>query len=231
MHQWAAVTPIYCIFILSRSIKSSFEFRTFDPEGLIFYGDTKNGDDWFILSLKDGVPLIQINKGVLVSVAGTPRLNDGKWHTVSIQWSLGNQFVELQLAKELLYVAFLKLYPLMLFLIFCHTYTYILTVVDVHIKYWGQFICKLLWSSSYKENSCEHTNSTHLLLVVCLQETANQKKAGVALKGEWLKLLVWAWRELRSCSKAPYEKLWRAPWERENENVLEMSITAHLKTG
>lgn len=106
MHQWAAVTPIYCIFILPRSIKSSFEFRTFDPEGLIFYGDTKNGDDWFILSLKDGVPLMQINKGVLISVAGNPRLNDGKWHTVSIQWSLGNQFVELQLAKELLYVAF-----------------------------------------------------------------------------------------------------------------------------
>uniref|UniRef100_A0A3Q0S7E6 Laminin G domain-containing protein n=1 Tax=Amphilophus citrinellus TaxID=61819 RepID=A0A3Q0S7E6_AMPCI len=68
------------------SIKSSFEFRTFDPEGLIFYGDTKNGADWFVLSLKEGVPLMQISKeDVLVSVAGTPKLNDGKWHTVSVE--------------------------------------------------------------------------------------------------------------------------------------------------
>lgn len=51
---------------------------------MIFYGDTKNGDDWFVLSLKDGIPLMQISKGdVLVSVAGGPKLDDGKWHTVS----------------------------------------------------------------------------------------------------------------------------------------------------
>lgn len=67
------------------SIKSSFQFRTFDPEGAIFYGDTKNGDDWFILGLKDGIPLMQISKeDVLVSVAGGPKLNDGKWHTLEV---------------------------------------------------------------------------------------------------------------------------------------------------
>lgn len=65
------------------SIKSSFQLRTFDPEGVIFYGDTKKGLDWFILSLKDGVPLMQIYKaGVHVSVAGGATLSDGKWHTV-----------------------------------------------------------------------------------------------------------------------------------------------------
>ncbi|XP_040887743.1 sex hormone-binding globulin [Toxotes jaculatrix] len=67
------------------SIKSSFQVRTFDPEGTIFYGDTKNGEDWFVLSLKDGIPLMQISKeDVLVSVAGGPKLNDGKWHTLEV---------------------------------------------------------------------------------------------------------------------------------------------------
>ncbi|XP_068569405.1 sex hormone-binding globulin [Cebidichthys violaceus] len=67
------------------SIKSSFHLRTFDPEGAVFYGDTKNGEDWFVLSLKDGIPLMQISRGdSLVSVAGGPKLNDGKWHTVEV---------------------------------------------------------------------------------------------------------------------------------------------------
>ncbi|XP_031707464.1 sex hormone-binding globulin [Anarrhichthys ocellatus] len=68
-----------------RSIKSSFHLRTFDPEGAVFYGDTKNGEDWFVLSLKDGIPLMQISRGnSLVSVAGGPKLNDGKWHIMEV---------------------------------------------------------------------------------------------------------------------------------------------------
>ncbi|XP_032367288.1 sex hormone-binding globulin [Etheostoma spectabile] len=68
-----------------RSIKSSFQLRTFDPEGVIFYGDTKNGQDWFVLSLMDGIPLMQISReDILVSVAGGPKLNDGKWHTLEV---------------------------------------------------------------------------------------------------------------------------------------------------
>ncbi|KAL6118572.1 shbg [Pungitius sinensis] len=68
-----------------RSIKSSFYLRTYDPEGTVFYGDTKNGQDWFILSLKDGIPLMQISRGEsLVSVAGGPKLNDGKWHLLEV---------------------------------------------------------------------------------------------------------------------------------------------------
>ncbi|XP_060887616.1 sex hormone-binding globulin [Labrus mixtus] len=67
------------------SIKSSFQLRTFDAEGAIFYGDTKNGQDWFILALKDGIPLMQISKEeMLVSVMGGPKLNDGKWHTLEV---------------------------------------------------------------------------------------------------------------------------------------------------
>lgn len=66
------------------TIKSSFQLRTYDPEGAIFYGDNKNGKDWFIFALRDGIPLMQISREeVLVNVAGGPKLNDGQWHTVS----------------------------------------------------------------------------------------------------------------------------------------------------
>ncbi|XP_070711060.1 sex hormone-binding globulin [Pempheris klunzingeri] len=68
-----------------RIIKSSFQLRTFDPEGAIFYGHTKNGGEWFVLSLKDGIPLMQMSKaGALLGVAGGPKLNDGKWHTLEV---------------------------------------------------------------------------------------------------------------------------------------------------
>ncbi|XP_078147949.1 sex hormone-binding globulin [Centroberyx gerrardi] len=68
-----------------QSIKSTFEFRTFDPEGAVFYGDTKHGDDWFILSLREGIPEMQISEGnILISVTGGPKLNDGKWHLLEL---------------------------------------------------------------------------------------------------------------------------------------------------
>uniref|UniRef100_A0A4X2K2J7 Sex hormone binding globulin n=1 Tax=Vombatus ursinus TaxID=29139 RepID=A0A4X2K2J7_VOMUR len=48
---------------------SSFDLRTWDPEGVIFYGDTNPKDDWFMLVLRG---------------AG-PRLDDGCWHQVNNQ--------------------------------------------------------------------------------------------------------------------------------------------------
>ncbi|XP_066518778.1 sex hormone-binding globulin [Hoplias malabaricus] len=68
------------------SIWSYFEFRTLDPEGTIFYGDTKEGQDWFVLSLHDGIPEMQIGKAnILVSVKGGPKLNDGAWHKLELR--------------------------------------------------------------------------------------------------------------------------------------------------
>ena len=85
-HQQKEIKLFCSVFFCFCSIKSSFQFRTFDPEGAIFYGDTKHGNDWFMLSLKDGIPLMQISRDdVLVSVAGGPKLNNGKWHTVSFR--------------------------------------------------------------------------------------------------------------------------------------------------
>ncbi|KAF4084765.1 hypothetical protein AMELA_G00109620 [Ameiurus melas] len=55
-------------------------------KGIIFYGDTKEGQDFFVLSLRDGIPEVQISKAnMLVSVKGGPKLNDGAWHKLELR--------------------------------------------------------------------------------------------------------------------------------------------------
>ncbi|MBN3314796.1 SHBG protein, partial [Atractosteus spatula] len=80
------------------SIKSSFQFRTLDSEGVVFYGDTKAGEDWFVLALRGGIPEMQIGKSSSrVSVSGGPRLDDGHWHQVQLRSE--NQFVVLEVDR------------------------------------------------------------------------------------------------------------------------------------
>ncbi|XP_021570293.1 sex hormone-binding globulin isoform X6 [Carlito syrichta] len=65
---------------------SSFELRTWDPEGVIFYGDTNPKDDWFVLGLREGRPEIQLhNHWAQLTVGAGPRLDDGKWHQVEVK--------------------------------------------------------------------------------------------------------------------------------------------------
>lgn len=82
-------TPHTQSFLLCPSrASSSFEFRTWDPEGVLFYGDTNPKDDWFVLGLRDGRPEIQLhNPWAQLTVGAGPRLDDGKWHQVSQIWS------------------------------------------------------------------------------------------------------------------------------------------------
>lgn len=62
---------------------SAFELRTYDPEGVLIFGDTEGGKDWFLLGLRDGRPEIQIhNQLAKVTINGGPRINDGAWHKV-----------------------------------------------------------------------------------------------------------------------------------------------------
>ncbi|XP_059852634.1 sex hormone-binding globulin [Delphinus delphis] len=75
-------------FNLTKIIKtsSSFEFRTWDPEGVIFYGDTNPEDDWFVLGLRDGRPEIQLhNHWAQLTVRAGPRLDDGRWHQMEVK--------------------------------------------------------------------------------------------------------------------------------------------------
>ncbi|XP_059763624.1 sex hormone-binding globulin isoform X2 [Balaenoptera ricei] len=75
-------------FNLTKIIKtsSSFEFRTWDPEGVIFYGDTNPEDDWFVLGFRDGRPEIQLhNHWAQLTVGAGPRLDDGRWHQMEVK--------------------------------------------------------------------------------------------------------------------------------------------------
>uniref|UniRef100_A0A8C4Y761 Sex hormone-binding globulin n=1 Tax=Gopherus evgoodei TaxID=1825980 RepID=A0A8C4Y761_9SAUR len=63
------------------SAASSFDFRTLDPEGVIFFGDMGDHSDWFVLGLRRGKAEMQISNVVTnISVRGGQRLDDGQWH-------------------------------------------------------------------------------------------------------------------------------------------------------
>ncbi|ELW63596.1 Sex hormone-binding globulin [Tupaia chinensis] len=87
-----------------RKAFSSFELRTWDPEGLIFYGDTNSLDDWFILGLRDGRPEIQMhNQWAQLTVGAGPRLDNGRWHQVEVK--IQGDSVVLQVdGEEVLYL-------------------------------------------------------------------------------------------------------------------------------
>ncbi|XP_043438906.1 sex hormone-binding globulin isoform X1 [Prionailurus bengalensis] len=73
-------------FTKIRKTSSSFELRTWDPEGVIFYGDTNPQKDWFVLGLRDGRPEIQMHNHLAqLTVGAGPRLDDGKWHQVEVK--------------------------------------------------------------------------------------------------------------------------------------------------
>ncbi|KAG8507149.1 Sex hormone-binding globulin, partial [Galemys pyrenaicus] len=68
-----------------KKTSSSFEIRTWDPEGVIFYGDTNPKED-FMLGLRDGRPEIQLhNQWAQLTVGAGPRLDDGRWHQMEVR--------------------------------------------------------------------------------------------------------------------------------------------------
>ncbi|KAJ1090564.1 hypothetical protein NDU88_003694 [Pleurodeles waltl] len=76
------------VFPLSKltSYLSSFDFRTFDSEGVIFYGDIGGDYNWFVLALRDKhleVQMTNENGQMLLSMFG-PNMSDGKWRKVSV---------------------------------------------------------------------------------------------------------------------------------------------------
>ncbi|XP_053714904.1 sex hormone-binding globulin [Synchiropus splendidus] len=99
---WQPLVQIAVHLNQINSIKSTFQLRTYDPEGAIFYGDTENGKEWFILALKGGNPLMLLyRKDVLVHVSGGPNLNDGQWHTLEVSNQGNYVILEVDGVKEL----------------------------------------------------------------------------------------------------------------------------------
>ncbi|XP_070623456.1 sex hormone-binding globulin [Erythrolamprus reginae] len=87
--RWGDPSPTARLLIDLRTVTSAastFDFRTFDPEGLIFYGDTNPGVDWFVLALRRGKPVIQIHNTLTnITASSGQRLNDGQWHRITVK--------------------------------------------------------------------------------------------------------------------------------------------------
>ncbi|KAM8819454.1 sex hormone-binding globulin isoform 1-T1 [Rhynchonycteris naso] len=83
---------------------SSFELRTWDPEGVIFYGDTNPRDDWFVLGLRNGRPEIQLyNPWAQLTVGAGPRLDNGMWHQIEVK-AIGDSVLLVVDGEEVLYL-------------------------------------------------------------------------------------------------------------------------------
>ncbi|XP_078063475.1 sex hormone-binding globulin-like, partial [Mustelus asterias] len=68
------------------SFESEFDLRTYDPEGVVFYGDANAGSKWFLLALRDGRPEIQIaNEHCHLVVSSSDILSDGKWKKIEVK--------------------------------------------------------------------------------------------------------------------------------------------------
>ncbi|XP_063157753.1 sex hormone-binding globulin [Candoia aspera] len=87
--RWGDPSPTATLHIDLQTVTSaasSFDFRTFDPEGVIFYGDTSPSVDWFVLALRRGKPEMQIHNTLTnITVSGGRRLDDGQWHRIVVK--------------------------------------------------------------------------------------------------------------------------------------------------
>ncbi|KAE8604776.1 hypothetical protein XENTR_v10014826 [Xenopus tropicalis] len=82
------------------SNQSSFDFRTYDPDGIIFYGDVGKGN-WFVLGLREGKLEVQMNNAngqMLLSKWG-PHISDGTWRKVTVD--SGTNTIEVRVDGEL----------------------------------------------------------------------------------------------------------------------------------
>ncbi|MED6271634.1 hypothetical protein CHARACLAT_022274, partial [Characodon lateralis] len=84
--QFAGFPVIYLRFRLPENTKfaAEFDFRTFDPEGVILYAESSS-DSWFMLGLRAGRIEVQFkNQHTYKVTSGGKAINDGQWHVISV---------------------------------------------------------------------------------------------------------------------------------------------------
>ncbi|KAJ8003369.1 hypothetical protein DPEC_G00147620 [Dallia pectoralis] len=90
--QFTGGPVIYFRYILqtdNTKFSAEFDFRTFDPEGVILYAESYSdlGSDlaWFMLGLRGGRIEIQFkNQHSTKVTSGGKTINDGQWHVISV---------------------------------------------------------------------------------------------------------------------------------------------------
>ncbi|XP_023690961.2 vitamin K-dependent protein S [Paramormyrops kingsleyae] len=85
--QFTGIPVIYLRYRLPENSKftAEFDFRTFDPEGVILYAES-SPEAWFLLGLRDGQLEVQFSKDKsFKSTRGGKEINDGQWHVISVE--------------------------------------------------------------------------------------------------------------------------------------------------
>ncbi|XP_067890285.1 growth arrest-specific protein 6-like isoform X2 [Heterodontus francisci] len=79
------------------SLSVEFDIRTFDIEGTIFQAGRQQNSTWIMLGLHNGKLQVQYSNTNEVTAgvtSGGPFLNDGQWHTVSVEESRNSLIVK-----------------------------------------------------------------------------------------------------------------------------------------
>lgn len=77
---------ITCLFlVLALRLVAEFDFRTFDPEGVLFFAGGRQDSAWIVLGLRAGRLELQLRyHGVGRVTSSGPVINHGMWQTVSV---------------------------------------------------------------------------------------------------------------------------------------------------
>ncbi|XP_039502922.1 vitamin K-dependent protein S isoform X2 [Pimephales promelas] len=98
--QFSGVPVIYLRFRLQADARfaAEFDFRTFDPEGVILYAES-SPDSWLMLGLRSGRIEVQFkNQHSVKMTSGGKAINDGQWHVISVEELMGS--VSVKISKE-----------------------------------------------------------------------------------------------------------------------------------
>uniref|UniRef100_A0A672NDE6 Vitamin K-dependent protein S n=1 Tax=Sinocyclocheilus grahami TaxID=75366 RepID=A0A672NDE6_SINGR len=87
-----------CNMNFSHRFAAEFDFRTFDPEGVILYAESSQ-DSWFMLGLRSGRIEVQFkNEYSIKMTSGGKAINDGQWHVISVEELMGS--ISVKISKE-----------------------------------------------------------------------------------------------------------------------------------
>lgn len=76
------VTRSHCFSL--HSFSAEFDFRTYDPEGVIFFAGGHLNSSWIVLAMHHGKLELQLKYGSVSRVTSSgPVVNDGQWRKVS----------------------------------------------------------------------------------------------------------------------------------------------------
>ncbi|XP_062982252.1 growth arrest-specific protein 6 [Elgaria multicarinata webbii] len=67
-------------------LMAEFDFRTFDPEGVLFFAGGHQDNTWIVLALRDGRLELQLKyNGIGRVTTSGPMINHGMWQTISVE--------------------------------------------------------------------------------------------------------------------------------------------------